>query len=116
MKAINSVVEKRIKEKELITCMVKIYCKGLKHKGPLCVECEELLYYAHKKIDRCPYMETKTFCSSCKVHCYSPEKREQIRSVMKYAGPRMLTVHPIFVLKHISNTVKALRRKEINAN
>ena len=23
-------------------------------------------------IERCPFMENKTFCSACKVHCYKP--------------------------------------------
>jgi uncharacterized Fe-S cluster-containing protein len=112
MKTKYSIEEKRTKEKELITVMVGIYCKGMKHGSPHCPECQELLAYAHKKIDRCPFMETKTFCSSCKVHCYSADKREQIRCVMKYAGPRMLTVHPIFVFKHMVNTMKVLYRKE----
>ena len=34
-------------------------------------------------------METKTFCSACKVHCYKPEMREQIRTVMRWSGPLM---------------------------
>lgn len=112
MKSKDSIEVKRIKEKELIACMVKLYCKGMKHGEPLCTECQELLAYAHKKIDRCPFMETKTFCSSCKVHCYSAEKREEIRKVMRYAGPRLLTVHPILALKHMSNTLKTLYKKE----
>lgn len=32
-------------------------------------------------------METKTFCSNCKVHCYKPEMREKIRDVMRFPAP-----------------------------
>ena len=35
-------------------------------------------------------METKTFCSNCKVHCYKPEMRKKIRAVMRFSGPRMI--------------------------
>ena len=46
--------------------------------------------YAHQRIDCCPFMESKTFCSNCSVHCYQKEQREQIRRVMRFSGPRML--------------------------
>ena len=36
--------------------------------------------YAWARSDHCPFMEAKTFCSNCKVHCYRPEMREQIRA------------------------------------
>ena len=26
--------------------------------------------YARECSDKCPFMETKTFCSNCRVHCY----------------------------------------------
>jgi hypothetical protein len=35
------------------------------------------------------------------VHCYSAEKREQIRVVMKWAGPRMALRHPILSVFHL---------------
>ena len=36
--------------------------------------------------------EEKTFCSNCTVHCYRPEMRERIRTVMRYAGPRKMCI------------------------
>ena len=65
------------------------------------------------RIEHCPFMETKTFCSACKVHCYQPEMREKIRTVMRWAGPRMLPVHPVLTIKHVIVTMKA--RREANA-
>ena len=35
----------------------------------LCRKCVELNEYARKPSDKCPFMENKTFCSNCKVHC-----------------------------------------------
>ena len=46
-------------------------------------------------------MEEKTFCANCKVHCYKPEMREQIRQVMRFSGPRMLLYHPFLAIWHL---------------
>lgn len=70
----------------------------------LCDSCRELLNYAYGRIDACPYKTTKSFCSNCKVHCYQPQKREKIRAVMRYAGPRMLYKHPVMAIKHMIST------------
>lgn len=104
--------KKRRGEKLVISHMISLYCKGNKHVSPLCPNCKELLDYAYKKIDGCPFMETKTFCSSCRVHCYEAAKREAIQKVMKYAGPRMLYVHPVLAIKHVAGTIKH-RKEEI---
>lgn len=95
--------QKRIREKETVSRMIKIYCHG-NHgtKGDvLCEECKELLEYAGTRVERCPHIETKTFCSSCKTHCYQPKMREKIREVMKYSGPRMMFYCPGMAIKHL---------------
>lgn len=92
---------KREKEKNIVKLMIELYCKGHKHtENGLCDSCEELVRYSHKRVDLCPFMETKTFCQHCRVHCYSQEMREKIKEVMRYSGPRMLFFHPIIVIKH----------------
>jgi hypothetical protein len=94
---------KREREKQLVSEMISLYCHenhGTK-KGHLCNECQELMDYARIRSEKCPFMETKTFCSSCKVHCYKPEMREKIRVVMRYAGPRMLFHHPAPAIRHV---------------
>ncbi len=53
-----------------------------------------------ERIDLCPMMETKSFCSVCRIHCYQKEMREQIHRVMRYAGPRMLLYHPFITIQH----------------
>ena len=79
------------------------------NKGSLCPECRQLHDYALTRIDKCPFMETKTFCSACKVHCYKPEMREKIRAVMRWAGPRMLPVHPVLSIRHAALTLRSKR-------
>ena len=107
------VAAKREREKEVVSLMISLYCRK-KHGGKtLCPECAALDAYARSRSDHCPFMETKTFCSACKVHCYQPEMREKIRTVMRWAGPRMLPVHPVLSIKHVIVTMKA--RREANA-
>ncbi len=97
---------KRKKEKEVVGLMIDIYAKG--HKG-LKEECRELKEYAFKRVDLCPFMETKTFCSNCKVHCYEKDKRIMIKEVMRYSGPRMLLHHPLLAIRHLIESKKEKR-------
>lgn len=99
--SVDKITTKRNKEKAVITFMVELYCYKKHHKQNLCPDCRDLLQYAHKRIDLCPYMESKTFCSNCSVHCYQKEKREQIRNVMRYSGLRMLLYRPGMAIAHI---------------
>ena len=95
---------KRKKEQEAVEQMIQLYCRGNHRqpaKGVLCWECQELLEYAKARSAQCPFMEKKTFCSNCKVHCYKPEMRENIRRVMRYSGPRMLLHRPGLALWHV---------------
>lgn len=105
---------KRNSEKETLKIMCTIYCNGMHKtkKRTVCEECQKLLDYALIRTDKCPFMETKTFCSACKVHCYSGEMQERIKAVMRYAGPRMLWVHPTKALKHMATTIKNKRNNK----
>ena len=104
---------KRQKEKELVSQMIALYCRK-QHGGRhgLCAECAALDAYARRRSDRCPFMETKTFCSNCTVHCYKPAMREQIRKVMRFSGPRMLFHHPIPTIRHVIETKREKKRLE----
>lgn len=117
--------DKRANEDKVCTLMIQVYCHGthktkraLKGEDEMCDECRALANYVHERVAKCPFMETKTFCSMCKVHCYKPEMREKIRTVMRYSGPRMLLYHPILAVRHIALTIKEkqkLRKQEKNA-
>ena len=82
-----------------IETMVHIYCRD-HHRGGLCPECKGLLDYASVRLERCRFGEEKPTCAKCPVHCYQRNRREQVRAVMRYAGPRMLWEHPILTVRH----------------
>ena len=107
---------KREREKVLVSQMIHLYCRKKHHTGKnLCATCAELEAYAIERSDKCPFMETKTFCSNCKVHCYKPQMREKIREVMRFSGPRMIFQHPITAVRHVIETKRdAIMRNTIN--
>ena len=107
------VQSKREREKKIVSEMIALYCRK-KHgtKGELCPDCAALSDYAKIRSDKCPFMETKTFCSNCRVHCYKPDMREKIREVMRFSGPRMLTVHPVMAVRHVIESKREKRRME----
>ncbi len=111
----NCVEAKREREKKLVSQMIALYCTKQHHtKGELCAECAELDAYARDRSEKCPFMEMKTFCSNCKVHCYKPDMREKIRAVMRFSGPRMLLYHPAIAIRHMIETKKEKKRLEEN--
>ncbi|MGN0715870.1 MAG: nitrous oxide-stimulated promoter family protein, partial [Anaerovoracaceae bacterium] len=101
---------KREREKEIVSQMIALYCRKNHGAKMLCEECAALDRYARQRSDRCPFMETKTFCSNCRVHCYQPEMREKIRNVMRFSGPRMLLIHPVMAVRHVIETKKEKKR------
>lgn len=93
--------ERLAREWETMTTMVRIYCRD--HHRPatgLCAECEQFLAYANLRLERCRFGPEKPTCAKCPVHCYQRERREQVRVIMRHAGPRMLWEHPIMSLRH----------------
>ncbi len=104
--------QKRQQETAVVSRMISLYCRK-KHGGKvLCTDCKALSAYAQDRIAHCPFMDTKTFCSNCKVHCYAPNMREKIREVMRFSGPRMLFYHPILATRHMIETQKETHRTE----
>ena len=103
---------KREREKRMVGEMIALYCRKnhKTKKGSLCAECAELTEYAKQRSDKCPFMEQKTFCSNCRVHCYKPEMREKIRAVMRFSGPRMIFHHPVAAARHVIETKKEKKR------
>jgi len=105
-KVVESTSDKRFvrRERELktIEVMVHMYCRGHHHRDamPLCTECTELFEYATRRLRRCLFGDAKPTCANCLVHCYSADMRERVRTVMRWAGPRMLFRHPVLALFH----------------
>ena len=95
--------EERIaREKRTIDVMIRMFCRD-HHDDPAaaCGECSELRDYAFDRIDKCPFHFHKPTCVNCPIHCYRSEMRDRVRTVMRYAGPRMLTRHPWLAVMHL---------------
>jgi len=95
--------DRRIRrELKTVLVMIEMHCRA-KHGAnrDLCAGCRSLWEYARERVDRCPFLEDKPTCVNCPVHCYKPERREQIRTVMRYAGPRMIWRHPVLAILHL---------------
>ena len=90
-----NIEKKRKREIEIVTLMIHLYCQ--KHQD---IDENQLIDYAITKIQKCPRMKEKTFCSQCPIHCYGQIQRVQIQRVMKYSGPRMIFYQPILAIKH----------------
>lgn len=91
------------REWRTIEAMIAIYCRS-RHggrRGALCPACLEFRDYAHLRLERCPFGESKPTCAHCTVHCYKPAMREVARAIMRFAGPRMLPRHPYLALMHL---------------
>ena len=93
------VAVKREREKVIVSRMIALYCRKNHGGKTLCPDCAALDAYARQRSDKCPFMETKTFCSNC-------------RAVMRFSGPRMLFHHPIPAIRHMIESHKEKRRLE----
>lgn len=110
-KTAEQIEKKRRKEQKVVETMIALYCRK-NHKGHdghgqhLCDECRKLADYAKARSEHCPFMEQKTFCANCKVHCYKLDMREKIRVVMRFSGPRMILYHPVLAVWHLICSLK----------
>ena len=90
------------RELATLAAMFAINCRELHgERVGLCDDCAALLVYATRRLDRCVFGDNKPTCAKCTVHCYSAEKREDVRAVMRYAGPRMMWRHPVLAVRHV---------------
>jgi hypothetical protein len=90
------------REYRTIAVMIDTYCRAHHHaSGGACASCTDLLDYAGRRLHRCPFRDKKPTCAKCAVHCYSDERRQQVKTVMRYAGPRVMWAHPMLALAHV---------------
>lgn len=79
-------MDKREKEMRTVYEMIHLYCRKIHREKELCPECLGLYEYAKMRIKKC--------------------KREQIRKVMRFSGPRMLVYHPVMAICHLYYQIK----------
>lgn len=105
-----SVSKRMARERKTIEVMIRMYCDGYHDgEGCLCDECRQLLEYAGRSLQRCPFREDKPTCANCMVHCFNPDMREKIRGVMCYSGPRMIYRHPVLAFHHLIDGRRRLK-------
>jgi len=103
---------RRERESVIVQAMIKMYCQeNHNSERSLCKECSTLSAYAEKRLLSCMYSEIKPVCKHCPVHCYSPVMREQMRQVMRWAGPRMIFRKPFFAITHLIDNYTAAKPK-----
>lgn len=103
------------KEKKTIAAMIRIFCRDHHETAgkSLCPDCTDLLKYAEKRLDKCPFGENKGACSKCEIHCYKPDMRKYVTQVMRYSGPRMLKKHPLLAVDHLLKLKRTSQSKKI---
>ncbi|EAS7627155.1 nitrous oxide-stimulated promoter family protein [Salmonella enterica] len=93
---------KRIaREKLTIKKMIALYESQCPQALAVQGHYDSLFAYAQKRLDKCVFGEEKPACKQCPVHCYQPAKREEMKQIMRWAGPRMLWRHPVLTVRHL---------------
>lgn len=93
---------KRIaREKLTIKKMIALYESQCPQASAVQGHYDALFAYAQKRLDKCVFGEEKPACKQCPVHCYQPAKREEMKQIMRWAGPRMLWRHPVLTVRHL---------------
>lgn len=92
---------RRVRERATVATMVRMYCRHHHDHNAPCADCAALLDYADRRLERCLFGDAKPTCANCVVHCYRTDMREQMRTVMRWAGPRMLLRHPVLGIRHL---------------
>lgn len=107
------------RELKTVNAMITLYCRD-KHGTPdrLCRQCQGVAEYAEKRLRCCPFHADKPTCGTCSIHCYRPDMKQQIQSIMRYSGPRMLLRHPILAIAHLldGKLIKPPRLKPAQTN
>ncbi len=95
------------REKQTIERMIHLYCTDHHDtQGELCDSCQQLLTYAKRRLDSCPFQDQKPACNHCQTHCYTPAKQQAMREIMRYSGPKMMVRHPWLSLRHLIDTFR----------
>ncbi len=95
------------REKETVKKIIQLHYKQIESEAVNDFkEYKNLIDYAFERLDNCPYGDNKPICARCEVHCYKPEMRDKIRTIMKKSGYKMIIHHPVLLLQHILDQLK----------
>lgn len=90
-----------LREKLTIGKMIALWQRSSPDASESPAHYQALQAYANKRLDKCVFGEEKPACKQCPVHCYQSAKREEMKQIMRWAGPRMLLRHPILTIRHL---------------
>ncbi len=88
-----------LREKKTVEAMIRLYCH--EHHATtgkaLCPDCQALRDYAFLRVKKCVFKEDKPTCKNCTIHCYSQQKKAQVKEVMRlmFRSPGLALVHLI---------------------
>ncbi len=92
-----------LREKKTVEEMIRLYCH--EHHATagkeLCADCQALCDYTFLRVKKCVFKEDKPTCKNCTIHCYSQERKAQVKEIMRYSGPRMMFHSPGLALIHL---------------
>jgi hypothetical protein len=103
------------REQKTVEAIIRLYCKNKhKTKSVTCEKCSSLINYALKRVELCKFGANKPICGRCKVHCYKPDMREEIKIVMRSAGVNLALRHPVMTIFHFIDVLRFKALKEFN--
>lgn len=73
------------RDSSVLRRFVEVYCRKQHERETLCEECNDLLQYAQQRRQECPH-DPRPKCKDCRTHCYKPEYRDKIKTVMRFSG------------------------------
>lgn len=91
----------RQRELRTVLLMIALYEKHHPAEANHADRYPRLMAYATNRLERCHFGEEKPACKHCPIHCYQPARREEIKAIMRWSGPRMLLRHPILAIRHL---------------
>jgi len=113
-----ALTKKELKDLRLLACFIECWCaahhdeagrESIENKvgiAPLalrscrlCTECRGLLDYAIARRRACP-LDPKPACKDCPIHCYKPERRAEIRKIMRFSGRHLILRGRLDLLWH----------------
>lgn len=67
---------------------------------------EEIKSYSLKRLDNCIHIGEDIFCGFCEIQCFGDKYKKEIRSIMRFSGPRMILYHPIMAIRYLKAKIK----------
>lgn len=87
----------------IIGTFTEVWCAGHGHQeravieqpgdlAPLrlCPACATFMAYAVARRLNCPLEAEKPSCKHCRIHCYAPQQRAQVKQIMAWSGRRLI--------------------------